>query len=152
VVGFPLGVLGLYVALKQISHNTRVTQAVSDELRRVKLQLHVYDANHELAKATQSLHSAKKHLGKREWNELAEDYDLYSRSMHIVQALQVSGLESFDERLSGTLQYANKLCERITSGEANEVRVDAAKTGSAIREHEQLISSLNIALQGRALQ
>lgn len=151
VVGIILGLIGFGLTLSQLRKTVAATAAVKEELSRVKASLHIYDANHELAKATQALQSAKKHLVRKEWTELAQDYADLIASMHIVLSLGVEGVERYAKAIMICKEYGNKICERIEGVDPNSVNIDIAKTGSAIREHEQLVSSLNILLQGRAL-
>lgn len=153
IVGLVIGVVGFAITIGQLRATKKVAEQVRDEIDRVRASVRAYDAYQETAKAQLALQSARKSLMRAEWDDLAVEYGAYLRAIHVIQELDISELAGFKEDIKKSIEYGKRLCERI-EGSSNKslINIHTGKTSSAIRDHEELLSSINVSLQGKALQ
>lgn len=147
-----LTIAGFVVTFVQLRKTKSASEAVSNEISRIKLAVASYDAAQEASRALTALDSAKRHLRNSAWPDVADSYEIFRRSI-----LTVLSLQSFDQStidsVSAASAYIVRLCERIEEGVvAGNVKIDPAKTISMMRQHDELASLISIHLQKGAIQ
>lgn len=151
VVGFALTIFGLFLTWRQLRKTQNATAAVEAELHRIQIAIASYDAAHEISRAIEALDATRRHLRNAAWQDVADGYEVFRRSLLITANI----LSLDQETLAGVEQankYVLKLCQRIEVGIYSEVvSIDPAKTISMIRQHDELAGKLKIIIQKRAI-
>jgi hypothetical protein len=152
ILGLALTLIGFCITWIQLKKTKTAAEAASAEARRIKLAVATYDAAGEASKAIAALESARRHLRNAAWADVADSYDMYRRSIN-----SINNIKELDPSISSAIAAANKyvsrLCNRIEEGlSKGNVEVDAAKTISMMRQHDELASQISTTLQRDLIQ
>ena len=148
IAGLVLTLVGFWITLKQLSKTKSATEAATDEVQRIRGSLDAYDATHEASRAQYALKTTRRYLNNKLWSEVLISYDDVRKSLMIIRATASDKTADHADRIDVAVKYIEKLCQRIEADMSKEISsINEVKTYAVIRQHEELLIDINIALQ-----
>ncbi|MFC4593062.1 hypothetical protein [Sphingobium tyrosinilyticum] len=148
IIGLILTLAGFWITLRQLNKTKSASEAVKQEVERIRGSLDAYDAAHEASRAQYALKTVRRNLHNNLWAEVIISYEDVRNSLVILKS--TSNLLSKDQldQIDSAITYIHRLCERIEGDLQKKANsISAVKTSAVIRQHDQLLVDINITLQ-----
>lgn len=148
LVGLLVSVVGFGITLYQLKQTKSAAVAAQQESERIKGVLRQYDAAQEAARAQYALTTARKHFERGNWPDGAESYEHFRRGLLSLKRNMDWDMGELSELIDAAGAYVEKLCERVDRDvQRGNTTISYAKTAAVMRQHDQLISDITIALE-----
>lgn len=147
IFGTFLTVAGFGMTYFQFLKTRGATEAVTDEVRRIKFSVTRYEASIETERAEQALKAADGYMRSGDWVLAGDSVNAISRSLHILIELSVPEFTLYADKLREALSHTERLSERIDQSQPSGLPSNERnKALSALRSHGRTIVSVRISL------
>jgi len=151
VLGLLISLLGFWATLTQLKKAKSEIKIANDEAERIRLSLNKYDAAQEASKASYALQTARKYFGYGAWINGSESYEDFRKSLLTLKINAELSAELDTKKIDDAIFYISKLCEKIDRDHQKGIStVDYVKAKSVMRDHDQLITEITVAIQRKA--
>lgn len=148
IIGLIISVVGFWITIIQLSRTKKATEFAASEIKRIQFAIVKYEATVETSRAEAFLSSARKHVKFSEWSQAGESLEALTKALHTLIELRVLELSPHAESINSVLSHARRLCERLDKAFPHGLSDgEKQKTLSNLRDHDNVITSMRIALQ-----